>query len=172
MRVSEGGPSIVNSESVDSLYGTVALESVTNFAVLPSARTTVIASPLCIRPRYQKTAGPLVQSRWPAITALPTSPGAAPSLNHATLLACDGTPIRPCGSIPTCSTAAFTLMDGTSRRVGAAAAATMARACASAWSGVALGAGADADGAGGSAARDAATGARRHGTGRRPVPRT
>src|SRR5437763_1454098 len=84
MRVSDGAPSRVNSASVEASYGTVLVASVTNLAWLPSARTTVISSPLCSLPRYQNTAGPLVQSRWPAITASPTSPGAEPSLYQAT----------------------------------------------------------------------------------------
>ncbi|TMC03091.1 MAG: DUF559 domain-containing protein [Chloroflexi bacterium] len=139
--VSEGGPSRVNSESVEESYGTMLLASVTNVTVEPSARVTLIWSPFRIRPRYQKTAGPLVQSRWPAITASPTSPGAEPRRYHATLLACEGVAIRPCPSTPTGSTGA------------------MARAWASCWSGVGDAAGAGRE----AAAGDVATGASRHG---------
>src|SRR5262249_43527548 len=106
--VSEGGPSRVNRPSVDESYGTVLVASTTNLAWLPSARTTVASSPLCSLPSSQKTAGPVVQSRWPAMTASPTSPGVTPGRNQATSLAWDGVAMRPCASTPTASTAAST----------------------------------------------------------------
>src|SRR6266540_3985673 len=108
MSVSEGGPFLVNSASVGASYDTVAVESVTNLDLLPSTRTTVISSPFRIRPSDQKTAGPFVQSRCPASTASPTSPGDVPGRYQATLLAREGVAIRPWASRPTGSTGAST----------------------------------------------------------------
>src|ERR1700730_6357767 len=126
MRVSDGGPDLVKRASVGPSYGITDVAWTANLACEPSARTMVSSSPCLTRPSFQNTAGPLVQSRCPSITALPTSPGVTPGLYQPTFSGRDGVAMRPLASRPSDSTGAFTPIAGTKRRCGATAGATIA----------------------------------------------
>src|SRR4051812_1210742 len=78
----------------------------------------MIWSPSLSTCKSQNTALSVVESRWPAMTALPGSPGRKPLLNQATSLHSLGTSIAPSAASPTLSTGAFTRMAGIVSCVG------------------------------------------------------
>src|SRR5258708_2382367 len=111
-------PLVANRPAGADVYGTRTAPVTLKRCTAPSWATTWISSPACSLARFQNTAGPVVQSRCPSITASPASPGAGPGLYQATWLATAGPPMLLCWSLVTDSTVAFTPMLAITSRAG------------------------------------------------------